>query len=369
MEYKKINIKSLKSQLTCDDHKKITRALGIPIFTETNNQIAYWTGDKNVDPYKGSAGKLIFYKDTGVYIGFTSGRSYDVISLTQRRLSLLKQPSSFIDAINFILSVTGKEIDSIQRINKPHVYDWQKDLEKFIRFKRTGSILPTYDPSILDQLETRFPQPWIDEGISEETMTKYLIRYYERCNQTCIPVFGQNGELHGIRVRNWQPEYLEGKNKAKYMPLITLDDTCYKFDTNSILYGLNYNWPEIERTGTVYIGEGEKFVLKMDTWFHEKSCAVAMFGSNLGLKRRNELIKLGVNHVIYVPDNDWIGLGEEAYNEWEDKVIRFCKQFDGYAKVEIVWDNLGLLGAKENATDKDEDTWWKLYEAREEFCS
>ena len=60
---------------------------------------------------------------------------------------------------------------------------------------------------------------------------------------------------------------------------------------------------------------------------------------------------------------------DEAYQEWEDKVLRFCKQFDGYAKVEIVWDNLGLLEAKENATDKDEDTWWQLYEAREEFCS
>lgn len=25
--------------------------------------------------------------------------------------------------------------------------------------------------------------------------------------------------------------------------------------------------------------------------------------------------------------NRWIGLGEEIYNEWEDKVIRFGKQF------------------------------------------
>ena len=285
-------------------------------------------------------------------------------------MSLLKQPSSFIDAINFILSTTGKQIDSIQRINKPHVYDWQKDLEKFIRFKRTGSILPTYDPTILDQLETRFPQSWLDEGISEETMAKYLIRYYERCNQTCIPVFGQNGELHGIRVRNWQPEYLEGKNKAKYMPLITLDDTCYKFDTNSILYGLNYNWPEIERTGTVYIGEGEKFVLKMDTWFQEKSCAVAMFGGSLGLRRRNDLVKLGVKRVVLVPDNDWIGQDEEKFKDWQKKIQKQVDLWAGLASVEVVWDDgdSPILDSKQNATDQTLDIWNRLYEQRE-ICS
>ena len=364
-----INTKRLKSSLSLEDHKSVCKALGIPIFAENSKQIIYYTGDKNVDPYKGSA-KLVFYKDTDVYIGYTAGRAYDVISLTQQRLSLLKQPSSFIDAINFILSTTGKQIDSIQRINKPHVYDWQKDLEKFIRFKRTGSILPTYDPTILDQLETRFPQPWIDEGISKETMAKYLIRYYERCNQTCIPVFGQNGLLHGIRVRNWQPEYLEGKNKAKYMPLITLDDTCYKFDTNSILYGLNYNWPEIERTGTVYIGEGEKFVLKMDTWFHEKSCAVAMFGGSLGLKRRNDLVKLGVKRVVLVPDNDWIGQDEEKFCEWQKKIQKQVDLWAGLASVEVVWDNddVPILEPKQNATDQTLNVWNRLYEQRE-ICS
>ena len=364
-----INTKLLKSSLSLEDHKTILKALGIPAFNENSKQIIYWSGDKNIDPLSGSP-KLYFFKDTKVYIGFTSSASYDIISLTQRRLSLLKQPSSFIDTINFILSTTGKQIDSIQRINKPQVYDWEKDLGKFIRFKRTGSILPTYDPTIIDQLETRFPQPWLDEGISEETMAKYLIRYYERCNQTCIPVFGQNGELHGIRVRNWQPEYLEGKNKAKYMPLITLDDTCYKFDTNSLLYGLNYNWPEIERTGTVYIGEGEKFVLKMDTWFHEKSSAVAMFGGSLGLKRRNDLVKLGVKRVVLVPDNDWIGQDEEKFKDWQKKIQKQVDLWAGLASVEVVWDDGDnpILNPKQNATDQTLDVWNQLYEQRE-ICS
>lgn len=361
-----INIKLLKSSLSLEDHKSICKALGIPAFSENSKQIVYFTGDKHVNPYNGSP-KLIFYKDTSIYMGFSAGMSYDIISLTQRRLSLLKQPSSFIDAINFILSVTGKEIDSVQRLTKTHVYDWQADLEKFIRFRRTGTTLITYDDTILSQLGQSIPQAWLDEGISEDTLIKYQIGYYERLNATTIPCRDKQGNLIGIRCRHWQPNEIE---QGKYRPLLLLDGvTSFKFPTNDVFFGINYNWPEIERTGKAVLVESEKAVMKLDTIYKEHNVALGMFGNNLGLKRRNELIKLGVNHVVYVPDNDWIGLGDEAYQEWEDKVIRFCKQFGGYAKVEIVWDNLGLLGAKENATDKDEDTWWKLYEAREEFCS
>lgn len=361
-----INTKLLKSSLTLEDHKSICKALGIPAFSENSKQIIYFTGDKHVNPFNGSA-KLIFYKDTSIYIGFSAGMSYDIISLTQRRLSLLKQPSSFIDAINFILSVTGKEIDSVQRLTKPRICDWETSLGKFIRFRRTGTTLTTYDDTILSQLDQSIPQLWLDEGISEDTLAKYQIGYYERLNATTIPCRDKQGHLIGIRCRHWRPDEIE---QGKYRPLLLLDGvTSFKFPTNDVFFGINYNWPEIERTGKIMLVESEKAVMKLDTIYKEHNVALGMFGSNLGLKRRNDLIKLGVNHVIFVPDNDWIGLGDEAYQEWEDKVVRFCKQFDGYAKVEIVWDNLGLLEAKENATDKDEDTWWKLYEAREEFCS
>ena len=104
----KINTKALKARLTIDDHKKIMKSLGIPIFMERPNEIVYFTGDKNVNALDGSA-KLLFYPDTSVYLGLTAGRSYDIISLTQTRLSLLKQPCSFVDAVNYILDVTGIE--------------------------------------------------------------------------------------------------------------------------------------------------------------------------------------------------------------------------------------------------------------------
>ena len=360
----KIDVKKLKKSLSLAHHKQIMQALGIPPYSENSTQIVYYTGDKNVDPYKGSP-KLYFYKDTSIYVGMTAGRSYDIISLTQTRLSLLKQPCSFLDACQFILDTTNINPDSISRVKKEgHVYDWS-NLERFIRVRKYGNQLSEYNRNIIDTLPPLYPQAWIDEGISEETMDKYQIRYYERCNQTVIPCFDDEARLVGVRVRNWDKDRVE---QAKYMPLVTLDGQCYKFNTNQVFYGINYNKPEIERTGKVIIVESEKAVMKLDTYMGRHNIALGMYGHQLGLQRRNQLLKMGVKHVIYVPDNDWIGKDDEAFDAWCKSVRSLCDLFKGFCDVDIVWDDSGeLLGPKDNATDKDKATWEKLFNNREKY--
>ncbi len=357
----KIDVKKLKKSLSLAHHKQIMQALGIPSYSENSTQIIYYTGDKNVDPYKGSP-KLYFYKDTSIYVGMTAGRSYDIISLVQTRLALLKQPCSFLDACQFILDTTNINPDSISHIKKEgHVYDWS-NLERFIRVRKYGNQLSEYNRNIIDTLPPLYPQAWIDEGISEETMDKYQIRYYERCNQTVIPCFDDEARLVGVRVRNWDKNRVE---QAKYMPLVTLDGQCYKFNTNQVFYGINYNKPEIERTGKVIIVESEKAVMKLDTYMGEHNIALGMYGSNLGIQRRNQLLKMGVNTVSYVVDNDFIGQDDAFFEQWREKIQHFIKLWDGFCRVEIVWDNLGLLGPKENATDRTKEVWEQLWENRE----
>ena len=360
----KIDVKKLKKSLSLAHHKQIMQALGIPAYSENKEQIIYFSGDKNKDALKGSP-KLYFYKDSQIYFGYTSSRSYDIISLVQTRLTLLGKQCSFIDACNFILEKTGLDPTKVYKpINNGHVYDWS-NLEKFVKIRKYGSSLKEYPRSIIDTLPAYFPDSWYDEGISESTMEKYQIRYYERCNQTVIPCFDEEARLIGVRVRNWDEDRVA---EAKYMPLITLDGTCYKFNTNQVFYGINYNRPMIEQTGEVWLGESEKFVLKMDTWYGDKSCALGMYGHQLGLQRRNQLLKMGVKHVIYVPDNDWIGKDDEAFGAWCKSVRSLCDLFKGFCDVDIVWDDSGkLLGPKDNATDKDKATWEKLFNNREKY--
>ena len=357
----KIDVKKLKKSLSLAHHKQIMQALGIPAYSENKEQIIYFSGDKNKDALKGSP-KLYFYKDSQIYFGYTSSRSYDIISLVQTRLALLKQPCSFLDACQFIIDTTNINPDSISRIKKDgHIYDWS-NLERFIRVRKYGNQLSEYNRNIIDTLPSLYPQAWIDEGISEETMEKYQIRYYERCNQTVIPCFDDEARLIGVRVRNWDKDRVE---QAKYMPLVTLDGQCYKFNTNQVFYGINYNKPEIERTGKVIIVESEKAVMKLDTYMGEHNIALGMYGSNLGIQRRNQLLKMGVNTVSYVVDNDFIGQDDAFFEQWREKIQHFIKLWDGFCRVEIVWDNLGLLGPKENATDRTKEIWEQLWENRE----
>ena len=357
----KIDVKKLKRALTLAHYDMIIQRLGIPIFSKSNSEWRLYTGDKNVNPLEGSP-KLIFYPDSHIFMGYTAGRSYDIISLVQTRLALLKQPCSFLDACQFILDTTNINPDSISHVKKEgHVYDWS-NLERFIKVRKYGNQLSEYNRNIIDTLPPLYPQAWIDEGISEETMDKYQIRYYERCNQTVIPCFDDEARLVGVRVRNWDKDRVE---QAKYMPLVTLDGQCYKFNTNQVFYGINYNKPEIERTGKVIIVESEKAVMKLDTYMGRHNIALGMYGSNLGIQRRNQLLKMGVNTVSYVVDNDFIGQDDEFFEQWREKIRHFIKLWDGFCRVEIVWDNLGLLGPKENATDRTKEVWEQLWENRE----
>lgn len=357
----RVDVKKLKKALTLSHYDTILRELGIPIFSKNNTEWRCWSGEKNRNPMDGSPA-LVFFPDTKIFIGYTSSRSYDCISLVQTRLNLLGQTCSFLDACNWILEKTGLDPTKITKpLTNTHVYDWS-ELERFVRVRKYGNQLPEYNRNIIDTLPTLYPQAWIDEGISEETMAKYQIRYYGRCNQTVIPCFDSEARLIGVRVRNWDKDRVE---QAKYMPLITLDGQCYKFNTNHVFYGINYNKPEIERIGKVIIVESEKAVMKLDTYMGRHNIALGMYGSNLGIQRRNQLIKMGVNTVSYVVDNDFIGQDDEFFEQWREKIQHFIKLWDGFCRIEIVWDNLGLLGPKENATDSTKEVWEQLWENRE----
>lgn len=357
----RVNVKKLKKMLTLSHYDTILHELGIPIFSKSNTEWRCFSGDRHKNPYDGSP-SLIFYPDTKIFQGYSAGRAYDAISLVQTRLNLLGQTCSFIDACNWILEKTGLDPTKITKpLTNNRIYDWS-ELERFIRVRKYGNQLPEYDRNIIDTLPQLYPQAWIDEGISEETMSKYQIRYYERCNQTVIPCFDDEARLIGVRVRNWDKDRVE---QAKYMPLITLDGQCYKFNTNQVFYGINYNKPEIERTGKAIIVESEKAVMKLDTYMGRHNIALGMYGSNLGIQRRNQLIKMGVNTVSYVVDNDFIGQDDEFFEQWRQKIQHFIKLWDGFCRIEIVWDNLGLLGPKENATDRTKKVWEQLWENRE----
>ena len=74
--------------------------------------------------------------------------------------------------------------------------------------------------------ENKFHQDWINYGISVDSLKKFNIGFYPRCNQITIPVY-YNSDLIGIRVRALDEKDIEKliKNPLKNLPNMYIIDT------------------------------------------------------------------------------------------------------------------------------------------------
>lgn len=357
-----INTKAFKAKLTQNDIDKVLKALGIPVFSKGATYRLY-TGCHHKNPYDGGK-NLIFYPKTGCFQCCSQcGATFDVIALTQKRLALENKPSDFMSAVKFIADVVGMEIGEIERKSSPDICDWHKGLDKFIRIKHGESSLQIYDSNILNQLDDFYPQSWIDEGITADTMEKYGIRWYDRTSQICIPCRDEVGNLIGIRCRNTDAEMVAN---AKYIPLTLLDGKTLKFPTNSVFYNINYAKEFIEKKKEVFLFEGEKSCMLFDQITGGENNSLALYGSNIGLRRKMDLMKMGVERVILCLDSDFHEYGDSDYDRFEKNILKQAEQFRSLCKVDIVYNNIGLKDFyKCSPVDKGVDVWNKLYQNRE----
>ena len=114
----KVDIKRLKQKLKLSDYEQIFKALDIPVYSQGEKYWKLYTGCHHKNPYNGSP-KLLFYPETGLCQCLTQCNcTTDIISLVQRRLSVLKRNCSFKDAIDFIGESTDIDLKSVQRIHE-----------------------------------------------------------------------------------------------------------------------------------------------------------------------------------------------------------------------------------------------------------
>ena len=149
--------------------------------------------------------------------------------------------------------------------------------------------------------------------------------------------------------------------------------TEFRFNTSNVLYGLNLTKSNIEYTGEVTLFEAPKSVMQMnDILFLNNT--VGMFGMNLQNKRRDMLLKLGINKVNIALDKQY----EKMYDEkgeltekfilWKKKVLAIADKFKGFAEVNVIYDaddDFPLLDYKDSPSDKGEEIWNLLYKNKE----
>ena len=161
--------------------------------------------------------------------------------------------------------------------------------------------MPKYDKKVLEYFPKIYHEDWLDYGISENTLEKYGIRWYDYKQQIVIPCLNQNGDLIGIRVRNMNPNI-----DIKYMPLQLLDGTEFNFPTNEAFYGENFNWINVQKTKSVILVESEKTVMKYEDWYgEENNICLGLYGSVLKGGKLKKLLSWGCETFYIALDSDF----------------------------------------------------------------
>lgn len=356
----------LYERMTLDDYEIIMRRLGANKRGDRYNTICH-----NIN---GGGYNLAFNKETRSFCCFSEcSCSYSLLSLIKKRRELLGEPCSTYQSLKWLCNELGIEFnfkEEVKQVNT-NIYKWQNSLLKYTK-NYSNATNQIYDKSILNYLTPCYYEPWLKEGMTKESLDKFDIRWYNRLQQVVIPVYDDEGNLVGTHDRNTNPELID---YAKYDHLRMLDGTEYKFQMGLVLYGLNMNKADIERTRTAILFEAPKSVIHIDG-FYDYNISVAMFGMNLQKAKLKLLLKYGVNKFIIALDRQYknVMINDEYTKEflkYREKVDRIIDMIRPYAQeIGVVWDNDEdrFLGYKDSPVDQGKEVWEKLFERREIVC-
>ena len=356
----------LYERMTLDDYEIIMRRLGANKRGDRYNTICH-----NIN---GGGYNLAFNKETRSFCCFSEcSCSYSLLSLIKKRRELLGEPCSTYQSLKWLCNELGIEFnfkEEVKQVNT-NIYKWQNSLLKYTK-NYSNATNQIYDKSILNYLTPCYYEPWLKEGMTKESLDKFDIRWYNRLQQVVIPIYDDEGNLVGTHDRNTNPELID---YAKYDHLRMLDGTEYKFQMGLVLYGLNMNKADIERTRTVILFEAPKSVIHIDG-FYDYNISVAMFGMNLQKAKLKLLLKYGVNKFIIALDRQYEnvmidGKYTKEFLKYREKVDRIIDMIRPYAQeIGVVWDNDEdrFLGYKDSPVDQGKEVWEKLFERREIVC-
>lgn len=346
-----IDIRDLKSNISEDDIKNIMDDLDISLVKENTKELIYMTGCHNEDCELGSP-KLYYYKESQMFHCYTCDFNGDIIALIEKRWQTINKSFSFMDILNYIIKIVKYKAGENKR---------EFDSNKFFNRFKTNTIerksIEIYDSPVLNGFDTYYPQMLLKDHITKETMDKYQIKYYTPRSQILFPVFNIKGELVGIQARNTNKELIE--KGYKYIPLKTLS-TEYNFPTSQCLYGLFYNYKNIQETKEVNIFEAAKSILQLDSYVKCNN-SVAIFGVNMSRDKLYQILQLGINKVNICLDKQYREIGDNDFKKWARWVKKIYLLFKPYCEVYVVYDKENLLDFKDSPTDKGVDIWNELY--------
>ena len=338
---------------------------GEPQYTSTG--IISRTIDHN--PAGEGSFKLYYYENSQLFTSYTSGDdSFDIFELTIKVYGIQKhQKMDLNDAVRFIAFRFGISGSFVLEDGENELEDWavfsNYDRIQRIEVKTYDVQLKPYDRNILSVLNYSVRlEPWLNEGITQETLRRNQIGYFPAGNQITIPHFDKLGRLVGIRGRTLAKE--DAELYGKYRPLI-INGKLYNHPLGMNLYNFNNSRAAIAASGHAVIFEGEKSCLLYQSYFgYDNDISVACCGSNISSYQMNLLIENGAREVIIALDRQFQELGDDEFKKLKKNLLKIHEKYNNYVRISFIFDKKMITQYKASPIDEGPDKFLQLFKER-----
>lgn len=275
-------------------------------------------------------------KNSGLWFCLSCKRGGNVYNFAKEYLKL--EPSEVISELCKYANIEEKDI-----LAPPDTIKFLRSIKRSFHKKENNFNRKILNKDCMLIYEKSPIKEWLAEGISQEILDKYDVRYDMLDNAICFPIYDNLGNIINIKKRTLDPDYKQ-KNKPKYINMCKI----YKLD---YLFGFFQNSPEYDKYEDIIVFEGEKSVMKMESFgiFN----AVSLSTSSITKEQANTLIKTGKKIVLCMDEG-------VSMRDIKDRFSYLIKYTDTYT----VFDNEGLLDKKMSPIDNGLGVFKKLYDER-----
>lgn len=319
-------------------------------------------------PGEGSR-KLYFYENTGLFRCYTGCDSaFDIFELCSKVMKIQYDEEFDLNdsvlwvARRFGLSGMIKDDDMGKTLEDWKILSNYSRIQE-IELKDNKVILKDYDDSILDRLNYNIKIiPWLNEGISQETINKAHIGFYPGADQITIPHYDINGRFVGLRGRTMCKD--EAELYGKYRPM-KINNQLYNHPLGMNLYGLNWSKNAIGIMKKAIIFESEKSVLKYATDFGwNNNISVACCGSNISSHQIQLLLDCGAQEIIIAFDRQFQEIGDAEFKHLKLNLLKIRTKFKNDVLISFIFDKNMITGYKQSPIDEGKEKFLQLYKER-----
>ena len=319
-------------------------------------------------PGEGSR-KLYFYENTGLFRCYTGCDSaFDIFELCSKVMKIQYDEEFDLNdsvlwvARRFGLSGMIKDDDMSKTLEDWKILSNYSRIQE-IELKDNKVILKDYDDSILDRLNYNIKIiPWLNEGISQETINKAHIGFYPGADQITIPHYDINGRFVGLRGRTMCKD--EAELYGKYRPM-KINNQLYNHPLGMNLYGLNWSKNAIGIMKKAIIFESEKSVLKYATDFGwNNNISVACCGSNVSSHQIQLLLDSGAQEIIIAFDRQFQEIGDAEFQHLKLNLLKIRTKFKNDVLISFIFDKNMITKYKDSPIDDGKEKFLQLYKER-----